>query len=56
MLRRAASVRLTPSSVRAEESQFALFGITNMGEVLALTLPDLRRLLAVPCIKREDIK
>jgi hypothetical protein len=42
--------------VRAEESQFALFGITNMGEVLALTLPDLRRLLAVPCIKREDIK
>ncbi|XP_065352198.1 lethal(2) giant larvae protein homolog 1 isoform X1 [Cloeon dipterum] len=55
MLRRAAAIRLTPSNVRAEEAQYALFGITNMGEILSLTLPDLRRLLAVPCIKREDI-
>lgn len=54
MLRRAAAVRLT--GAKAEEQQYALLGLTNQGEILALSLPELRRLTTSPCLRREDIK
>jgi hypothetical protein len=56
MLRRAAPIRLSALGTKNEEAQFSLLGLTNLGEVLALSLPELRRLITSPCIRREDIK
>lgn len=41
---------------RSEHSEVDLLCLTNMGDCVVLSIPDLKRQLNVAAVKREDIK
>lgn len=43
-----------PSSML--RSEFALLCLTNLGEIIILNIPDLKKLFNTSAVRREDIK